>query len=202
MTLSQQEISNLFKSLKIEVIPSFEGEVPEEVSIRYPSSKRVRDHYTSRLALIKALKMPEVQSYSDIEILNHHHLVKFPELAVSVTHTNSLAGAVVADRSLIESIGVDLEAVDRDFKPGILKFFLRPEDEIEAPLQLWCIKEAAFKAISPLYKEEKQLVLKDIIVKSDGSFHLDSLDTICGYYKLEKVQGHYLALAIIVRTSL
>ncbi len=201
MTLSQQEISKLFNSLKVVVTPSFEGEVPAAILERYPSKKRVRDHYTSRLALIEALNSPKVKSYEDLKIENHHHLVSLPQFIVSLTHTNTLAAAVTTDQELIESVGIDLEARNREMKTGILKFFLREDDQIENPLELWCLKEAAFKALSPLYHEEKQLVLKDICIRNDGSFVLDSKQGLSGYYQLRKEQGHYLALAIIVRTS-
>ncbi|ATH08348.1 hypothetical protein BIY24_10430 [Halobacteriovorax marinus] len=200
MTLSQQEISLLFDTLSIKLEDTYQGEIPRDVSEVYPSKKRVRDHYTSRLALLHALeslKGPEsFQNYSDLIIDNHHHLRKAPEILVSLTHTIQLAAAVVSNHPKISSLGIDLESTQREMKEGILKFFIRDADTESDPLKNWCIKEAAFKALSPLYNLEKRLVLKDIIISKDKTFFLETLPELKGHYSIEERKGHYLALAI------
>lgn len=205
MKLTQLEITNFFNSLKVNILPTFEGDIPSSVKDLYPAKKRLRDHYTSRLSLINAVKELRDSSieltYQDVLIENHLHLKSSPEIIASVTHTNSFAAAVVTDSQKISSVGIDIESRERQLKEGIKKFYILENDEIKDPLELWCIKEAAFKAISPLYKEEKRLVLKDITVKRDGTFLLNTERNLNGYYRVEEVEGHFLALAIILKTS-
>lgn len=205
MTLSQQENADPFKQIEFSIHSIFQGDIPEFVISKYPSSKRVREHYTSRLALIDALSKTNRSSnfttYQDIEIYNHLHLKADNSILVSLTHTNSLAAAAISTSKNISSIGIDIESTSREMKEGILKFFRREDDEVDNVLELWCIKEAAFKAISPLYQQEKRLVLKDIIINDKGEFILDSEQSIKGLYKIEVKEDHYVALAIILKSS-
>jgi phosphopantetheinyl transferase (holo-ACP synthase) len=200
MTLMQQEILRHFKNLKTKVMNTFEGEIPETVKELYPGKKRVRLHYTSRLALINAINSDEFKTYEDVEIENHQFLKRDPSIKVSLSHTDHKALASVSSCEEVLSIGVDLESEDRPIKEGIKKFYIRDEDEIENELELWCIKEAAFKAISPLYKGDKRLVLKDIIVLKDESFKLELNSNLDGYWKLEKSEGEILTFAIILKS--
>ena len=61
----------------------------------------------------------------------------------------------------LKSIGIDLEHAERLIKPGIMEKYMDPVDSSQSglsPLQIWCAKEAIFKAVAPLL--EKQLLLK------------------------------------------
>ena len=54
-------------------------------------------------------------------------------------------------------------------KESTLKFFVNTDDEYSDSLKLWTQKEAAFKAISPIY-QEKELTLKMITIKGEEFF--------------------------------
>lgn len=198
----QQEISILFDNLHCVLLDTYQGEIPAAVTKKYPAPKRARLHYTSRLALQGALKMVSERDfleYNELEIINHQYLKEDQKILVSISHTNDFAVASVSDSSEFSSIGVDLELSTREIKEGIQKFYINEFDQIKNTLKLWCIKEAAFKAISPLYKGEKTLVLKDINIFNDGTFHLDQFEELSGFWKLESKEDKLLTHAIILK---
>ena len=198
----QQETSNLFDNLHCVLLDTYEGEIPQKISHRYPAPKRARLHYTSRLALQGALKMVsdrDFLEYDELEIVNHQYLKEDRRILVSISHTNDFAVASVSDSDQLSSIGVDLEVSTREIKEGIYKFFINESDQITNTLELWCIKEAAFKALSPLYQEEKTLVLKDINILKDGTFHLSQCKDLSGFWKLESKEDKLLTHAIILK---
>lgn len=117
------------------------------------------DHRLSRFALAK------LSGCESLEIYNHHHLVEKPSTTVSLSHTKNLAVAAINDSPKARSIGIDIEWCDRECKPGIEKFFLREQDDKSLKLmELWGVKEAAYKAFYPLYEGNKTLVLKDFTI--------------------------------------
>ncbi len=204
MTLMQQEIDLYFSKITTVFLNTYEGIIPKAVLERYPSKKRASHHYTSRLALLEALQncgLNQFENYSDLGIVNHHHMEEAKNALVSLSHTNEFAMAAATYCEEIKSIGVDLENCSREIKPGIEKFFINEEDEIKSTLHLWCIKEAAFKAISPLYKDDKQLVLKDIAVKSNGDFKLLLEPAIDGHWKLASKEQMLFTHALILKNS-
>jgi phosphopantetheinyl transferase (holo-ACP synthase) len=202
MTLMQLEIDKHFEELSTVFLNTYEGEIPKEVLKIYSAPKRARLHYTSRLALLQSLKINHVdlfKSYTDLEITNHQFMKKSSSTKVSISHTNSYAMACSTTNPKIESIGVDLESCNRELKEGIKKFYIIEADEISDPLHLWCIKEAAFKAVSPLFKIEKQLVLKDITVHRNGAFSLEIAPDLNGFWKLVSEEEKIFTHAIILK---
>jgi phosphopantetheinyl transferase (holo-ACP synthase) len=109
-----------------------------------------------------------------IEITNHTYLKKIEiQHAVSIAHTNELGMAALGIE--IDSLGVDIELKSRVIKAGIEKFFINSEDTTSLhSLEIWCIKEASFKALSPyknLWEDKEVLTLKDIAIKEDGAYY-------------------------------
>jgi 4'-phosphopantetheinyl transferase EntD len=204
MTLMQQEIEHFFSKIHTTFLDTHKGDIPEVVLERYPSKKRASEHYTSRLALLESLKsckLDQFKSYSDLTIVNHHHMLLAEEALVSLSHTHHFAMASVTNCSDITSIGIDLENIEREIKPGLKKFYNNTHDQIQDQLRLWCIKEAAFKAISPLYEGEKQLVLKDIAILENGEFSLLLEKPISGYWKCSLKKEKLFTHAVILKSS-
>lgn len=154
--------------IELEIAWVYERDLAQDWLLQAPeaikkiSPKRLREYAASRQALAEVCHL---QSYEELEILNHLHLLRDPEIKVSLSHTRGLACAA-ASRA-VTSLGIDLEFKDREFNSQVAKFFLL-QDDIELPLlQLWGIKEAAFKAIAPLNLHQgikEVLVLKDLTV--------------------------------------
>lgn len=177
----------------------------------YPKSEIPTDirrtHFkNSRLALLKSIEELQLKenhtsrpikfnSSEDLEIEDHHHLKRDPKILVSLAHTRGLAAAASCFRSeKALGIGIDCESQDRIVKEALLDKFSTHDDQALDSLHLWCAKEAAFKASSYFWKEEKTFVLKDITVKRN-SFTVDNLGHGEIHFKNER--GHLICLAIL-----
>ena len=119
----------------------------------------------------------------DLTIEKHLHLKSAPNIKVSISHTDGAAAAMICESESTISIGIDIEWSCRQVKPGIEKFFINEADDCQInKLENWCIKEAAYKAYSPIYNDEKVLVLKDFTIK-DNAFYI--CDKYIGDYEVE-----------------
>lgn len=146
------------------------------------------DHRLSR----KALK--ELTGLDNLSIVNHLHMAADTSMKVSLSHTKGLACAAMSQDPEVVSIGVDVEWSDRKYRSGIEKYFLRDEDDKSLELiELWACKEAAYKALSPIYKGDKTLVIKDFIIK-ERVIYLEDLPI--GEVQVEKLD--YLGREIVL----
>lgn len=167
---------------------------PSWALAHFEKDLRARQHASSRMAISLLLQKdfnidlpPE-----EIEIVDHQFIKGFPELKVSLSHTkDAWALATISNHQDVLGLGVDLEFTDREIKKGIEKLYINEEDFWqEEPLQLWCFKEAAFKAISPLLESDvlnKTFVLKDIIVEGD-EFLLKGMDQVLGNFEQYQIK--------------
>lgn len=119
----------------------------------------------SRFALKK------LTGLDNLHITNHQYMTEKPETAVSISHTKGLGAALICDYPGIDNIGIDIEWADRKYRPGVEKYFLLEEDDSQLSLlEVWCAKEAAYKALCPIYTGEKTLVIKDFTIRG-GRFY-------------------------------
>lgn len=133
-----------------------------------------KDTFTnSREALANLLKQESLEVNDlkvDLELINYQNLKKFPDYVLSLSHTLGAGAAVLSKKSEIVSLGIDIEWSDRHLKDEAARFYRHPEDSshYSDKLELWTMKEAAFKALSPL-GYPGVLVLSKIIIQ-DGVF--------------------------------
>jgi len=188
-----------FMTLKYLLAWESENPLPNNFQEHFPSNLKAINTFLSRLSLAHLLseELDEeivLNTHEDLqrlEIHNHHFLEHFPEYVVSISHTRGVAVSLIGNRKKYKSIGIDLEHAKRVMNPKVLKFFKHDTDEEQDPLLLWCKKEAAFKALSPLWNQEKTFVLKDIWIRGN-EFGLLSDDKIKGQIQLEKVENDLL----------
>mgnify|MGYP001356483745 CR=1 FL=1 len=98
---------------------------------------------------------------------NNEHLIHFPNIAVSVSHTKNILAVLLANKSAHRSVGIDIELNDRQIATNTKKYFVNDLDKPasnQGLLGIWTLKEAAFKACSPHYPECK--LLKQIVIDS------------------------------------
>lgn len=156
-------------------LAEYQGPIPEDVRARYPQEGRARAHLASRLALKTALE--GLGRHGGPQFLENDPttLLSAPDLVVSLSHSRNLGGALVARRQQYPGVGLDLEWADRALQEGGEKYYRHGEDQADlTALELWCMKEAAFKALFPFqraFQKEvgRELLLKDIWVR-EGSF--------------------------------
>jgi phosphopantetheinyl transferase (holo-ACP synthase) len=176
----------------------------------FSSEVKEKQWLSSRWALKQALSQlaPEVEikNYLDLQTSKYHSLKGNPHLLVSLSHSDQFGCAIVANRSDIVGVGIDIEKIDRPIKEGIQKFFKNGNDKLSPPsflnkikihpdLPLWCAKEAAFKAFSPLWPApNKTLTLKDIWIKK-GHFGIGK--THLGRIQWGEQDDYLVALAFL-----
>ena len=141
------------------------------LNIKSIGEKRHREFAASRKALSEVCDHRPIEQ---LNIVDHSHLLVDPKLKVSLSPTRGMSAAISSRE--VKAIGIDIEDPNRSFNPAVSKFFLRDDDLEMSMLQLWCIKEAAFKALCPLkiHKPVKDvMVLKDLNVRADGIYFTD-----------------------------
>ena len=131
------------------------GPFSEKVSKTAP---RYPEHILSRFLLLNLIK--------DFKKSNHRGL------AVSISHTKDAAVVLGAPNFAVEGIalasgvGVDLEYNNRKLSEAAFKRLIVDEREKKiVPLDLWCMKEAAYKAHPN--NQIQGLLLSDFVVFSD-----------------------------------
>ncbi len=109
----------------------------------------------------------------------------------SYSHTEELGlCSVTLEQSLYS--GIDIERSDRVIRKDALKMFINDDDSDLTPLQLWCLKEAAFKALNNSLKSQGPKLIKPIIIHENQKF---SFGKFQGDWKLTETflrDHHYL----------
>ncbi len=171
--------------------------VPPDIMAKFKHAHRAIQFFSSRWALSECLALMDItppDSLLDLEVIDHGHLKTRPELIVSLSHTEDYGAAALAYQNQHRAIGIDIENKSRNIKDATKKLFVNDRDDDASLLELWCKKEAAFKAIYPLYQGDKALVLKDIWIQ-DNRFGLCQDHQLEGVVKI-KESDHNLFCAI------
>lgn len=158
-----------------EMIQWVENALPEQT---HP--ERAQSFLLSRFALKMAMeKVLGREVFPDeLGLKNHHQIEAYPKLFVSLSHTKDAACAWVREQS---GHGIDLERLDRPLKDAIWERVHHSEDEASlSRIELWCLKEAAFKALFNAHHINGPIAFKEIQFKKDGVWHWKA------------VTGHYL----------
>jgi len=172
--------------------------IPANILNQFASKERAQSYYYSRMALCECLQsLNQNITFNNLNIIDHHHLEKFPQLLVSLSHTHNVGASVVASTQECRSVGIDIEFKDRLIDPRTSKFFRNIQDQgYDDLLWLWIKKEAAFKSLSPIVTK-KTLVLTDIWIKGDEFGLIEELKTLGTIIVHEEmVLGQKLLIAI------
>lgn len=102
-----------------------------------------------------------------------YHALTESQKVCSRSHTDNWACALLGPQGPNQtSLGVDIESRTRVIKPGARRFYEHKDDQTKTlqPLEIWCLKEAAFKALSSYLNfhnlEHSTLVLTDICLQA------------------------------------
>lgn len=160
-----------------------------EMPIVHKHPARNLVHHISRLALAKCLEFFEKKEVSHLLKLteDYNSVQYFENYTCSLSHTKEDAIAVVARRDEITALGVDFEFLTREVPTRGEHHYINELDELTglSPLEVWCIKEACFKAITGVYPECK--LLKEVVITKDRFYFIkDPQDINSHYQKLIK----------------
>lgn len=160
---------------------------------------RMKALFSSRQALQESLKIQGIQTpLTNIRLTKDYRLKNFPSLIHSLSHTHGAAAAYSAKVEQVQTLGLDIEWDDRIVKEQTYKFYIRPyEDQKYTPLEIWSLKEAAFKAFYLLGSAPKGL--KDIILSDNYALFKNQKLNL--RLKKEKVENKTLLIAMAFLTS-
>ncbi len=124
----------------------------------------------------------------------------------SISHSGGHAAAVIAYRSVITGIGLDIESAET-LSPEVAKMICRPEEQStyiinEHAKLLFSIKEAVYKCIYPLVNcfvdfQEMEIVLHEQDASFSAQSHSENFDASL----VDKLQGRYYKNSELIVSS-
>lgn len=150
----------------------------------------------ARQALRVALaKVGHHLSISDLIIQDYSSVSILPEYTLSLSHTQEVGVALLAEIKKYRSVGIDVESAGRVVKPAILQRVQNQNDLLMDPLQLWCLKEASFKALINTKLFPAHPEFSSIQIQDQSFTHSPS--GISGKWELQNTNSFVVALAWI-----
>lgn len=142
----------------------------KQISSVHP--KRLQGFALSREALYQCLEnIGQTPEQSSLPLLNFSTLNEFPELTLSLTHTENAGGAILGLRSQYRSLGIDVELKTREVRDDVIEKLSNPKDGNLRNLEMWCLKEAAFKCLSNAQVLSSAPLYRDLEVQSSSWLH-------------------------------
>lgn len=150
-------------------------------------SRRREEWALARLCLEMCLEdLGHFLKPSEIVFKNNHFIEKIDHLSFSLSHTKSWAAAFVAPVARARQVGLDIELKGRKVPDNVKHRLTNPLDISLSPLELWVIKEAAFKSLPTI--AQQGIWLNHIIIKEEafeventpfkGSYRLDQSEDL------------------------
>ncbi len=136
--------------------------------------KRRDSYLLSRLALRRALADMSIHIPLDnLFLIKNSYIQGLDNVTASISHTKDAAIAAISKRDKIQALGVDIELKTRSVKEGAHKYYINEKDKLNSydQLESWVIKEACYKAISNLIKEE--FLLKELVCTDNRAYYKD-----------------------------
>lgn len=159
-------------------------------------AKRKQGFQLAREALRLALRERGIEApIEELKLNRFDSLVHFPDFTLSLSHTPKLGAAILGARNLYRSLGIDIEDKNRQVKEMIIERIAHPEDLGLRNLELWCLKEAAFKAAMNTGLFDKPIEFSSLRIQDQTWSHSPS--NLTGEWRLEEYKDHLVALAWI-----
>lgn len=150
----------------------------------------------SREALIMALKEAGYScSIPHLKMEQYSGLKSFPQFTISLSHTKEAGAAVVADRQTFRSVGIDIEHEERLVKEAVIERVSHPGDLVLRNIEIWCLKEAAFKAIMNTGSFEAPVSFSSIQIEDKTWSHSPS--SLQGEWELDIINQIVVARAFL-----
>lgn len=150
----------------------------------------------ARQSLLLCLKdVGIVLSPKGLNLRNFHELQDFEQFTLSLSHTKECGAALLAERNNFQSVGIDVEREERFVKDSIRERVAHKGDTNLRNIELWCLKEAVFKALMNTDRFEKPLEFSSICIEKGGWSHSPS--GLEGEWELELVTPFVWAKAFL-----
>jgi phosphopantetheinyl transferase (holo-ACP synthase) len=155
-------------------------------------SNRKKGFLLSRAALKECLIECGISlTISELTLREFHQIEGHPQFTISLSHSKDCGAALVADKNIYRSVGIDIESEDRVVKESIRERVSHPKDIALRNIELWCLKEAAFKALMNTGLFEKPIEFSSIIIKEGQWSHSPS--ALTGEWELDFIKPYVVA---------
>jgi 4'-phosphopantetheinyl transferase EntD len=156
---------------------------------------RLKGFCLARYALSLLLRdRGEFPDMADLALTKPNVIDKYPQFVVSLSHSPQVGAAALAQIETYRSIGIDVELQTRTVKKNILDRISHPADLSSlSPIEKWCLKEAAFKAIMNTGIFSAPVEFSSIELSNKNWKH----GSLRGDWDLHLKKDHFVALAWI-----
>lgn len=151
----------------------------------------------SRMALLSALEEAGVRaSPKEMILTDYSQLKQYPQFTVSLSHTKGFGASLIADKKTYLSVGIDIEQEARPVKDMIIERISNPGDLRLRNIELWCLKEAAFKALMNTGKFQLPLGFSSLCIGDKVWTHSPSGTS--GKWELGRINSILMAKAFLL----
>ncbi len=162
---------------------------------------RRRGFILSRSALLECLvNNGDSPTINQLRIKDYSFLENYPRLTLSLSHTDGCGAAVVGQRNIFRSLGIDIERQNRDVKDSVIERIAHPMDESLRNIELWCLKEAVYKALMNSNLFSSSVEFSSIQIKDKYWLHPPS--QLSGEWTLHSIDSFILAIASLKNEKL
>lgn len=159
-------------------------------------SDRIMGFLLSREALKDALKnMGKDLTPGQLFLEDYSTIRGLPQFTISLSHTPLCGAALVSERKFFRSLGIDIEMSERLVKDSIIERISHPEDLKLRNIELWCLKEAVFKALMNTKLFPKPIEFSSIKISKEHWSHSPS--SLEGKWELETITPFVIARAFL-----
>jgi 4'-phosphopantetheinyl transferase EntD len=146
----------------------------------------------ARMALAQTLALHGMKlTPSQCLFKGHHELTHLPQWRFSLSHTKDVAAAWLMPAARVRGLGLDIEFKDRKVPPQVKARLAHKNDTVLPALQLWALKEAAFKALPTLAQNDVWL---NRLIIAEKSFELENSPFV-GEWELTEESDLFIARA-------
>ena len=159
------------------------------------------DRRKSFLLSRNALQMCFAQAGIDLPVSrlilkNYSEIQSIPDYVLSLSHTKNCGAAMLALKGQYRSVGIDLEHSERIVKESIIERVRHPQDFRKLRnIELWSLKEAAFKALMNSGNFLKPVEFSSILIEEKHWSHPPS--GLKGEWELKLTSDYITALAFL-----
>lgn len=160
-------------------------------------SGRKKGFVLAREALKKCLKdSGQDVSTRQLKLKDYSILEDFPDLTLSLSDSRDCGAAILARRQDFRSVGIDIEHEERQVNDAILARVSHPDDHRTLrKIELWCLKEAVFKALMNSGRFEKPVEFSSIRIADRSWSHTPS--GLNGTWEIDLSDGIVIARAFL-----
>ena len=157
---------------------------------------RIEGFLRSREALLQGMSDFGIQlKVQELKLEGFYRLIGYPDFTLSLSHSKEAGAVLIAKTAEFLSVGIDIEDEKRIVKDTVLARISHPHDVSLRKIELWCLKEAAFKAL--MNSQKFQLPEEFSSIEIGNRYWSHSPSGLKGEWELDIQDGLVVAKAFL-----